>query len=71
MAHTAEWLPVSIAPSDRDLEVCVMGYDGIVHALMYPCHKTGAEWVEASNKKHVHIQPTHWRNWTAAHTQEA
>ena len=28
----AEWLPVSIAPSDVDLEVCVMDYDGIVHA---------------------------------------
>ena len=31
---TAEWLPVSIAPSDgEDLEVCVMDYDGIVLAL--------------------------------------
>ena len=37
---TAEWLPVSIAPSDgEDLEVCVMDYDGIVLALTYACHK--------------------------------
>ena len=40
---SAEWLPASIAPSDGDLEVCVLDYDGIVHALMFPCHKDGAE----------------------------
>jgi hypothetical protein len=33
----AEWLPVSNAPSDADLEVCVMDYDGIIHALVFPC----------------------------------
>jgi hypothetical protein len=63
----AEWLPVSIAPSDGDLEVCVMDYNGIVQALVYPFHKDGAEWVDASNKKHVDIQPTHWRKWTESH----
>jgi uncharacterized protein (DUF934 family) len=47
----AEWLSVSIAPSDRDLEVCVLDYDGIVHALVFPCHKDGAEWADASDKK--------------------
>jgi hypothetical protein len=65
---TAEWLPVSIAPSDgEDLEVCVMDYDGIVLALTYACHKSGAGWVDASNEKHVDIQPTHWRKWTERH----
>ena len=60
---TAEWLPVSIAPSDgEDLEVCVMDYDGIVLALTYACHKSGAGWVDASNEKHVDIQPTHCAN---------
>jgi len=58
-----EWLPVSIAPCDGDLEVCVLGYDGIVHALEFPYHKDGAEWVDALNKKQVDIQPTHWRKW--------
>jgi hypothetical protein len=57
---SAEWLPVSIAPSDGDLEVCVLDYDGIVHALMFPRHKDGAEWVDASNRKPVDIQRTHW-----------
>jgi hypothetical protein len=61
---SAEWLPVSIAPPDGDLEVCVMDYDGIVQALAYRCHRNGVEWIDASNNKHVDIQPTHWRNWT-------
>ena len=71
MAHTSEWLPVSSAPSDGDLEVCVIGYDGIVRALSYPCHRKGAEWVEASNKEHAHIQPTHWRKWSGPMNREA
>jgi hypothetical protein len=63
----AEWLPVSIAPSDGDVEVCALDYDGIVHALVFPCRKDGAQWVDASNKEHVDIQPTHWRKWTESH----
>ena len=63
-SSSAEWLPVSIAPSDRDLEVCVLDFDGIVHALVYPCHREGAEWVDGSNRRHADIQPTHWRKWS-------
>jgi hypothetical protein len=59
-----KWLPVSIAPSDADLEVCVMDNRGI-HALVFPCRKLGTEWVDASTKKRIDIQPTHWRKWTA------
>jgi hypothetical protein len=33
---------------------------------VFPCHKEGAEWVDAINKAHGDIQPTHWRNWTGA-----
>ena len=63
----AEWLPIAIAPSNKDLEICVMDYDQIVQALEYPCHKiSAAEWVDAANKKCVDIQPTHWRKWTKA-----
>jgi len=62
-----EWLPVSIAPSDADLEVCVMDYDGIVHALVFPCHHDKTGWADASTKKLVDIQPTHWRKWTDKH----
>jgi hypothetical protein len=65
----AEWLPVSIPPSDGDLEVCVLDYDGIVHALEFPCQKDKdrAEWIDALSKKHVDIQPMQWRKWTKPH----
>jgi hypothetical protein len=62
-APSAEWLPISTAPAG-DLEVCVLDYDGIVHALMFPCHKDGAAWVDGSNRRHADIQPTHWREWS-------
>ena len=67
MAHTAEWLPVSIGPPDANLEVCIVGFDGNVHALMYPCLRNGTDWVDATNNKQIQIQPTHWRKWTETH----
>jgi hypothetical protein len=61
----SEWLPISMPPPDgQDLEVCVMDYDEIVVALPYPCRRAGAGLVDASNKKRIDIQPTHWRKWT-------
>ena len=60
---SAEWLPASLAPSDQDLEVCVLDYDGIVHALAFPCNKDGTDWVDARSKKRADLQPTHWRMW--------
>ena len=65
---SAEWLPVSIASTgDEDLEICVMDYDGIVLALAFPCHKKEADWVNASNKKLIDVQPTQWRKWAERH----
>ena len=58
-----KWLPVSIAPSDGDLEVCVMNKHGS-HALLFPVRKSGTDWADASTKKRIDIQPTHWRKWT-------
>jgi len=63
----AEWLPVSLAPSDADLKVCVTDYDGIVHALEFPCRKDKTGCFNASTKKRIDIQPTHWRNWNENH----
>jgi hypothetical protein len=63
----AEWLPASVAPTDRDLEVCILGYDGIVHALVAPCHKDGAAWVDTSGQMRADLEPTHWRKWTEGH----
>ena len=60
---SAEWLSASLAPSDQDLEVCVLDYEGIVHALAFPCNKDGTDWVDARSKKRADLQPTHWRMW--------
>lgn len=57
-----EWLLVSIVPPDADLEVCVMDHHGF-HALVFPVRKNGLDWVDASTKKRVDIEPTHWRPW--------
>jgi hypothetical protein len=62
-----KWLPVSIAPSDTDLEVCVMDKKGNIHTLIFPVRKSGPDWVDASTKKRVDIGPTHWRKWTDDH----
>jgi hypothetical protein len=37
----------------------------MVHALVFPCHRDGAEWVDPATRK-LDIQPTHWRHWTSA-----
>ena len=34
------------------------------HALVFPVRKSGTDWVDASTKKRIDIQPTHWRKWT-------
>jgi hypothetical protein len=57
-----QWRPVSIAPSDVDLEVCVIDRSD-VHALIFPCRKSGTAWVDAVTKNRIDIQPTHWRKW--------
>ena len=58
-----KWLLVSIAQVDRDLEVCVIDRDG-THILVFPCRRRGTEWIDASTKKRIDIEPTHWRLWT-------
>ena len=66
-SQPTEWLPILIAPSDAGLEVCVMDYDGIVHALKFPCQQDKTGWVDAATKKRIDIQPTHWRKWNESH----
>ena len=61
---STQWQPTSTAPSDRDLEICALDFDGIVHALPFPCHTDGSNWVDGRGKMHADIQPTHWRKWT-------
>jgi hypothetical protein len=59
-----KWVPVSIAPVDSDLEVCVIDRHGVHHALVFPCRKNAEEWVDATTKKRIDIDPTHWRLWS-------
>ncbi len=61
-----KWLPISTAPSGSDLEVCVIDKRG-THALVFPCRKNATEWVDASTKRRIDIQPTHWRLWAEDH----
>ena len=64
-SDSVEWLPVSVLPpTGQALELCVMDYDEIVVSLPYPCHKSGPDFVDASNKKQIDIQPTHWHKWS-------
>jgi len=58
-----KWLPVAIAPTDSDLEVCVIE-KGEVHALIFPCRKDGGVWVDAATRQRLDIAPTHWRLWS-------
>lgn len=58
-----KWLPISIAPPDVDLEICVMDKFGI-HALVFPVRKRGSEWIDAFTHERVDVEPTHWRKWT-------
>jgi hypothetical protein len=57
-----KWLPVSIAPLDADLEVCVIDKGG-VHTLIFPVRRSGTKWVDAATKRVIDIGPTHWRKW--------
>jgi hypothetical protein len=62
-----EWLPALFAPFDADLEVCVIDYEGISHALALPCRRDRNGWFDSSTKTRLDIQPTHWRSWAAEH----
>jgi len=55
-------MPISAAPLGLDLEACVIE-KGQVHALIFPCRRSETGWIDASTKKIIDIEPTHWRVW--------
>jgi hypothetical protein len=57
-----DWQPISTAPFDRDLELAVIGYDG-VHTLAFPCRRILGSWINAETKQRIDVRPTHWREW--------
>jgi len=56
------WQPISTAPGDLDLELAVIDAAG-EHALVFPCRRTDAGWIDATTKRRVAVSPTHWREW--------
>jgi len=57
-----QWLPISIAPRDCDLQLGVIDKDG-VRPWPFPCQKRGAVWFNVWANQPVLIHPTHWRVW--------
>jgi hypothetical protein len=57
------WQPIETAPFDQDLQLSVIE-DGQVHALVFPCRRSAAGWVNGVTRQTVALRPTHWRSWT-------
>jgi hypothetical protein len=57
-----QWQRISTAPFGRDLEICVITYDG-AHAVVFPCRRILGGWIKAETKQRIDLQPTHWREW--------
>ena len=57
-----DWQPISTAPVERDLQLAVIDHDG-PHALIFPCRRTPAGWVNVQTKRLIDVRPTHWREW--------
>jgi hypothetical protein len=60
------WQPISSAPFDRDLELAVIDSDG-THALVFPCRRTAAGWINSATRERINVDPTHWRDWRNGH----
>ena len=59
------WHPIdpdSDVPTVRDLRLAVVD-KGEVHALIFPCRRSGQSWVDANTKRRVEVYPTHWQEW--------
>lgn len=65
-----DWLSASVAPSDADLEVCVIDRQG-VHTLAFPARWSGYGWRSAHSQRRLDIDPTHWRPWSAEQAGQA
>jgi hypothetical protein len=57
-----QWLPISIAPQDCDLQLGVIDKGG-VRPWAFPCRKRQAMWFNVWADQPVLIHPTHWRVW--------
>lgn len=60
-----DWMPISGAPFDRDLELAVINRNG-VHALVFPCRRILGGWMKKATEERIEVHPTHWREWLSA-----
>ncbi|HUZ31523.1 MAG TPA: hypothetical protein VMV19_05355 [Xanthobacteraceae bacterium] len=59
-----EWNEIFSVPMERDVEVAVIDKAG-VHPVEFCCRHNDGVWINASTRKQINIQPTHWREWKA------
>jgi hypothetical protein len=64
------WHPIATAPVDRDIELAVLDQDG-PHALVFPCRRGAAGWMNALSGERLDVRPTHWRDWTGGDAASA
>jgi hypothetical protein len=50
-------------PPDREVRLAVIDAAGAVHALVFPCRRSGEGWVDAKTGRRVDVFPTHWQDW--------
>jgi hypothetical protein len=62
MGKKLEWQPISMAPTDADLELSVY-QPGEYVALVFPCRRDGSGWRDANANRPLALKPTHWRLW--------
>ena len=58
----SDWNAIQSAPREISLELSVIDEQGI-HALIFPCRRSGNAWVNALTGARVDVRPTHWRLW--------
>lgn len=56
------WQPISTAPHDAEIELAVLERDE-VHPLVFPCRRSGGDWINAETGRPADVRPTHWRKW--------
>jgi hypothetical protein len=58
------WHAITETPdADSDLRLAVIN-SGEVHALVFPCRRNHAGWVDAESGRLVEVLPTHWQYWS-------
>ena len=57
-----DWLPISTAPLDRNVQIGVTSRSGIL-AVFFPCRRTEAGWINAIVRAPLLHEPVYWREW--------